>query len=193
MQFDLIEFNRIRYGRGKEAARVRVWDGELTHLLWMSGQDIKANVIEHGPHLGLVLAAMEYGVHPSVSIGWYRETGKPFLVKQEPQRDKDGYWTHPDLLCGDENPDATFVAWLKRLGFVCKITTLESDSSPEAEAVQARYDTGDHDVLAWEPKPPASDGWCDGWWLASIHDTEEGIVALWLCNLREGAANDSTD
>ena len=69
MQFDLIEFNRIRYGRGKEAARVRVWDGELTHLLWMSGQDIKANVIEHGPHLGLVLAAMEYaGALPATAI-----------------------------------------------------------------------------------------------------------------------------
>ena len=187
MQFDLIEFNRIRYGRGKEAARVRVWDGDVTHLLWMSEKDIKANVIEHGPHLGLVLAAKHYGVHPSVTIGWHHETGKPFLVKQEPQRDQYGYWTHPDLLCGDEGPDDRFVAWLKLLRFSCTVTSLEHDDRPEAKAVRERFSTGDIDVLAWEPEPPAG----DGWWLASIHDTQDGVVALWL-NKLEDAENAGT-
>ena len=61
---------------------------------------------------------------------------------------------------------------------------LEGDDAPAAKEVQKRYNEGDLDVLAWEPQAPAG----DGWWLGSIHETEDGVVALWLHQL-EGAAN----
>lgn len=176
MQFDLIEFNRIRLGRGKEAARLRCADEDGTAYLWMSEKDVKANIIEHGPHLGLVQASTKYGVHPSVAVGWHRQTGKPFLAKQDPQRSRDGYWSHPDLVWADEVSDDTFTSWLKYLGFAWQVMLLQNDNSPDAKAVQERVNNGDIDVLAWEPEPPAG----EGWWLASVHDTEEGAAALWL-------------
>ena len=187
MNFDFQEFNRVRLVRGKEAARVRCWDDEGAALLWMSEKDVKANIIDHGPHFGLVRAAQHYGIHPSVAVGWHRETGKPFLVPVEPQRDAMGYWLHPDMQTNEELSDADFTAWLKYLGITTELVWLEGDDAPAAKEVQKRYNEGDLDVLAWEPQAPAG----DGWWLGSIHETEDGVVALWLHQL-EGAANAGT-
>lgn len=176
MNFDLLEFNRVRLVRGKEAARVRCWDDEGSVLLWMSEKDVKNNVLNHGPHFGLVRAAQQYGIHASVVIDWHKATGKTFLAPMEPQRDEYGYWTHPEMIWGEETPDAEVSDWLKYQGLTCSATFLKDDDRPETKDVRARYDSGDTDVLAWQPEPPAA----EGWWLVSIHDSEDGVVALWL-------------
>lgn len=45
-----------------------------------------------------------------------------------------------------------------------------------AEDLQAVYDAGDCNLSMWQPTPPAG----DGWFTASIHDTEDGPVCYWL-------------
>ncbi|EQB0362494.1 hypothetical protein ACYAGF_003740 [Yersinia enterocolitica] len=45
-----------------------------------------------------------------------------------------------------------------------------------AEELQAAYDAGDCDLSMWQPTPPSG----DGWFMASIHDTEDGPVCYWL-------------
>jgi len=38
-----------------------------------------------------------------------------------------------------------------------------------------------YDISAWQPESPTG----DGWFVGSIHDTEDGAVCIWL---RQGAA-----
>ncbi|EPP9374372.1 hypothetical protein PZF67_006093 [Pseudomonas aeruginosa] len=60
--FELIEFNHVRYARGKEAAKVRVLEnGESLGLLWMDVDDLKANLREFGPSEALNRALRAYG------------------------------------------------------------------------------------------------------------------------------------
>lgn len=174
MQFDFIDFNRVRLVRGKPAARVSCQNEEGKAWLWMTEKDLRENIEEYGPHLGLVTAAQQYGIHPSVSIGWYKNTDRPFLARRDPERDRDGYWTHPDILWDNDRIGNEADDWLRYLGFEGDITWLEHDKS--AREIWKRYSSGDADVLAWEPKPPAG----EGWYLISIHDAEEGPGALWI-------------
>ena len=48
--FELIEFNHVRDARGKEAAKIRVIEnGESQGFLWMSAEDLRANIRDLGP------------------------------------------------------------------------------------------------------------------------------------------------
>lgn len=42
-------------------------------------------------------------------------------------------------------------------------------------------DACDADISAWEPERPEG----DGWFIGSIHDTEDGLVCVWLRNKTE--------
>ncbi|MDA5499862.1 hypothetical protein, partial [Yersinia aleksiciae] len=57
---------------------------------------------------------------------------------------------------------------------VGKLEWMECEEN--AEELQAAYDTGDCNLNIWQPKPPAG----DGWFMGSIHDTEDGPVCYWL-------------
>lgn len=60
--FGLIEFNHVRDMRGKEAAKVRVIeDGEPQGFLWMSAEDLHANIRDFGASDGLHRALQAYG------------------------------------------------------------------------------------------------------------------------------------
>lgn len=51
LDFKLLEFNKCRLQRGKEALRVEVLeDSECLGWLWMSIKDLKANIKENGAH-----------------------------------------------------------------------------------------------------------------------------------------------
>lgn len=94
------------------------------------------------------------------------------------ERDAHGFWTHPDYFVpanGNEfGVEGEFDAW-KALNRV--VGTLDwMDCDENAEELQAAYDAGDCDLSMWQPKPPAG----DGWFMASIHDTEDGPVCYWL-------------
>lgn len=61
MKFLFEEFNQRRHMRGAEAARVTwVDDQGEEHSLWMSQGDVHANIRQHGPHEGLMMAAHLY-------------------------------------------------------------------------------------------------------------------------------------
>ncbi|HHZ3185982.1 TPA: hypothetical protein ACWATG_002678 [Yersinia enterocolitica] len=94
------------------------------------------------------------------------------------ERDANGFWTHPDYFVpanGNEfGVEGEFDAW-KALNRV--VGTLDwMDCDENAEELQAAYDAGDCNLSMWQPEPPAG----DGWFMASIHDTEDGPVCYWL-------------
>lgn len=176
MNFRLMEFNNVRLGRGADAARVDITedDGEQ-HWLWMSKQDIKKNVMLFGPHLGLLEAATRYMMTPAHLVESWRAGGdKRFLNAMDPVRSRDGYWLHPDWPVLDEGEDQKERAWLKLIGFETSLVWMTNDE--DAEDVLTRWQNGDTDILAWEPKPPADDA---GWFIVSIHDHEDGPVCVW--------------
>jgi hypothetical protein len=67
-----------------------------------------------------------------------------------------------------------FEAWAKAQGV--EVYTLSLDADPAADDIQAAYEVGEADVSAWNPTPPIG----EGWFLASIHDTEDGPYSVWF-------------
>ncbi|CFR00991.1 hypothetical protein [Yersinia frederiksenii] len=94
------------------------------------------------------------------------------------ERDSHGFWTHPDYFVpanGNEfGVEGEFDAWKALNRVVGTLDWMECEEN--AEELQAAYDAGDCDLSMWQPKPPAG----DGWFMASIHDTEDGAVCYWL-------------
>lgn len=97
-----------------------------------------------------------------------------------PERSSDnlGYWTHPDFFepaNGNEYPvPGEFEAWAAAQGV--EVYTLSLDADPAAYDIQSAYEEGDADVSGWEPTPPIG----EGWFIVSIHDTEDGPYSVWL-------------
>lgn len=98
----------------------------------------------------------------------------PLTIK----RDENGYWTHPayDAYCDGREyiPNSEYDRWLKEIGMELEIICLEyDDESP----TQLRYfELGYPGVREWEPSMP--DG--EGWFIVSIHDTDDGPVCIWM-------------
>ncbi|HCF7935640.1 TPA: hypothetical protein NIU63_005267 [Klebsiella michiganensis] len=94
-----------------------------------------------------------------------------------------GFWTHPvfDELCGEREgvPAAEFNEWLDANCLDHQITYLDSSDDDMA---WDEYFNGDSGTFTkWMPETPHG----EGWFIASIHDTEDGPVCVWL---RERAA-----
>lgn len=99
------------------------------------------------------------------------------ITAVEPQRDQYGYWTHPDYFVPSDGREygapGEFEAWLDDNRVVGHLQWMESDVTEEQlEALEA----GGGDISRWNPTPPEG----DGWFIASIHDTEDGPVCYWL-------------
>jgi hypothetical protein len=95
------------------------------------------------------------------------------------ERDEYGYWTHPGylaLLSGSEQIEPEeFKAWCEESGIVeSAVLALEDDTDTQAE--ERYFDQGDPDISQWNPEPPKG----TGWFLGSIHDTEDGPVSIWF-------------
>ncbi|HGH0938522.1 hypothetical protein [Yersinia enterocolitica] len=94
------------------------------------------------------------------------------------ERDNCGFWTHPDYFepaNGNEfGVEGEFDAWKALNRVVGKLKWMECEDN--AEELQAAYDAGNCDLRMWQPNPPAG----NGWFLASIHDSEDGPVCYWL-------------
>lgn len=96
------------------------------------------------------------------------------------ERDEYGHWTHPEYakFCSyreyihiDE-----FSAWVKSHGLEWAVRYCYEDDFD--------LDSDGADISAWKPECP--DG--EGWFVGSIHDTEDGAVCIWLRNAEGGAA-----
>ncbi|HFD8835894.1 TPA: hypothetical protein ACF67X_003567 [Salmonella enterica] len=93
------------------------------------------------------------------------------------ERDQYGYWTYPlyDDFCADReviSPDE-FNAWMEANDLEWTITYRDEEIlDPDVDGF---------DISAWQPEAPAG----DGWFVGSIHDTEDGAVCIWLRNIEE--------
>ncbi|ARZ00759.1 hypothetical protein [Yersinia ruckeri] len=94
------------------------------------------------------------------------------------ERDECGFWTHPDYFepaNGREfGVEAEFKAWKTLNRVTGALSWMEGEDN--ADELNAAYESGDCNISAWQPTPPAG----DGWFMASIHDTEDGPVCYWL-------------
>lgn len=61
--FELLEFNHVRYARGKEAAKIRIIEnGHPQGFLWMSAEDLQNNLRDFGADEVLIKALRHYGI-----------------------------------------------------------------------------------------------------------------------------------
>ncbi|QCA04899.1 hypothetical protein [Pantoea vagans] len=95
-------------------------------------------------------------------------------------RDEDGFWTHPDYFVpanGNEYAvPGEFSAWLRQHNLESFTLSLESDAA--ASEVAENYFDGElgGDISSWQPSKPQG----KGWFIGSIHDTEDGPYCIWL-------------
>ncbi len=99
--------------------------------------------------------------------------GAPLIALMAPARDDDGWWCHPGIPDFDEDHQA-YKAWLLAQGLETCFDSLESeeDSHP---AYFAYYAQNACHVRDWTCEPPAG----DGWFILSIHDSEDGPQWVW--------------
>ncbi|EJK2158951.1 hypothetical protein NK436_001802 [Salmonella enterica] len=95
------------------------------------------------------------------------------------ERDQYGYWTHPlyDEFCAGReviSPDE-FNDWLNKNGLEWKVSYRDDE--------EIDTDVDWCDISAWQPEAPEG----DGWFVGSIHDTDDGAVCIWLRNVEGGA------
>ncbi len=88
------------------------------------------------------------------------------------ERDQNGYWTHPlydDFYAGREvvSPDE-FNTWLEVNGLEWKVSYRDDE--------EINPDVDGYDISTWQPEAPEG----EGWFVGSIHDTEDGAVCIWL-------------
>ena len=95
-------------------------------------------------------------------------------------RDDLGHWTHPAWpQDGEEN--AILKTWFADQGLEVFIVDFEGDAS--LELTDAYFEQGNPDCSAWQPSTPPG----EGWFVFSLHDTEDGPVCIWV-RLRTDAA-----
>lgn len=96
----------------------------------------------------------------------------------EVERNEDGHWTHPDYsaLFGNReiiSPDE-FKSFCDKHGIESSITEMECDNNQTV--IDSYFEDGNPNISGWEPSQP--DG--DGWFIGSIHDTEDGPLCVWF-------------
>ncbi|EET9983773.1 hypothetical protein FAW22_004421 [Escherichia coli] len=99
-------------------------------------------------------------------------------IKEVPViRNEYGCWTHPEYekFCDAREYISTeeFNAWMEANNLQWTICTMDEDDF--------NLDADGPDISAWEPERPEG----DGWFIGSIHDTEDGPVCVWLQNKAE--------
>ena len=96
------------------------------------------------------------------------------------ERDQYGYWTHPALaaFCDGREHIAydEFNTWASANELEWRVEYRDEDEIEQH---------GDgYDISTWQPSGPKG----DGWFVGSIHDTEDGAVCIWLRGNSNGGA-----
>jgi hypothetical protein len=163
------------------------WSEEVETVCWgvVMQQATKNNERPRGDedtHLGEHIESIcDYDLLPTMATLIADESNdcdKQQLSALPVERDKYGYWTHPvyENFCdGRENIAADeFNEWLKQQGLRCFIQYRdEEEIDPNVDG---------YDISSWQPEAPAG----EGWFVASIHDTEDGAVCIWLRAAKDG-------
>jgi hypothetical protein len=110
---------------------------------------------------------------------WQEMYGSYQMIQPiEVQRDSYGYWTHPDYLAfcdGREYiPNEEFKGWMESQGLEWSVEYRDEEmSDPDVDGA---------DLSNWNPESPAG----DGWFVGSIHDSDDGAVCIWLRAVKDG-------
>lgn len=92
------------------------------------------------------------------------------------RRDGDGFWSH-SLYMAEIDGEPTSQQcddWFRTQRLECAVISMEADLSCEDyDRIQA--DNDDYGCVGWEPSHPKS----PGWFVLSIHDTEDGPVCIY--------------
>ncbi|MGI9565250.1 hypothetical protein [Pseudomonas fulva] len=88
------------------------------------------------------------------------------------ERGEHGFWTHPAWPSTEE--ELIPYAWFHDRGLDVKEVEFEYDAPETLQA--AWYHDGTADCTAWNPTQPAG----EGWFVFSIHDTEDGPICVWV-------------
>lgn len=103
------------------------------------------------------------------------------IQPEEIQRDEYGFWSHSQYPAWDEGTTMDLVeAWEKENGIRISIIDLESDAPVEVSEHYFEHD--DTNCSDWHPTHSAP-----GAFLLSIHDGEDGPVALFAIPQEEGS------
>ncbi len=96
------------------------------------------------------------------------------------ERDEMGYWTHPNYFEPGDSREfgfpGEFEAWLDANNLEYQVISLECDHTVSDELTDHILEECDGDVSEWNPGKPEG----DGWFIGSIHDTEDGPYCIWL-------------
>lgn len=96
----------------------------------------------------------------------------------EVARDAEGWFSHPQYLTEPEWDDVEtftreeFDKYCTERCIETAVTEMESD---DFEMHDRYCDEGQCDCSAWEPSRPTG----EGWFILSIHDSEDGPVCIW--------------
>ena len=91
------------------------------------------------------------------------------------ERSEDGWWTHPDM--PEIETSEQFNAWQAQQGFQLCIVMLDGDAGDGTEeAYKTYFDAANADCSSWQPSKPEG----DGWFIVSIHDSEDGPACIWI-------------
>lgn len=100
----------------------------------------------------------------------------------EVQRDELGFWTHSEYFepaNGNEfGVFGEFEKWLESKNLESYTLSLENDIDQQDFADKYFNGEYDADFSLWEPTMPSG----GGWFIGSIHDTEDGPYCIWLRN-----------
>lgn len=104
------------------------------------------------------------------------------VVPMQVERDKNGYWWHPAVPEFGEGDAEKSRAWIKDNNLETEFSDLEWEH-PDTPASVAYFDNADTNITAWNPAPPAG----DGWFTLGIGETDDG-PRWWWARRKEGGA-----
>ncbi|WP_190320378.1 hypothetical protein [Enterobacter asburiae] len=137
--------------------------------------DYRSNLVKAGALIAAEIERIDRAIFQQAQLS---SSLSPLPVN----RDEQGLWTHPEYsaLFGDRDgvSETEFNAWCDARSVVSALSYLDSDD--DNPVVRTEYfDNGNVEaIVRWNPKPPEG----KGWFLGSIHDSEDGPVAVWFCN-----------
>lgn len=98
------------------------------------------------------------------------------ILPASPVRNAKGYWTHSQYPTFEEGVASAEIASALNAAGVTSwaFTEMQHDLDLDHPAYVRYFDDGEADIHDWNPTPPEG----EGWFLLSIHDTEDGPVAV---------------